>query len=50
MSDPAPGAAQDAAQPTLQIEKLYVKDVSLEVPNAPQVFTEQVQPEVEVQI
>jgi preprotein translocase subunit SecB len=50
MSDPAPGAAQDAAQPSLQIEKLYVKDVSLEVPNAPQVFTEQVQPEVEVQI
>ena len=40
----------DQAQPSLQIEKLYVKDLSLEVPNAPQVFTEQVQPEVQVQI
>ncbi|MBM3355092.1 MAG: protein-export chaperone SecB, partial [Betaproteobacteria bacterium] len=26
-----------AAQPVFQIEKLYVKDLSLEVPNAPQV-------------
>jgi preprotein translocase subunit SecB len=43
------GAAPDQ-QPSLQIEKLYVKDSSLEVPNAPQVFTQQVQPEVEVQI
>jgi preprotein translocase subunit SecB len=40
----------DQAQPSLQIEKLYVKDLSLEVPNAPQVFTEQLQPEVQVQI
>src|SRR5262245_8395285 len=43
----APNAAQ---QPSLQIEKLYVKDSSLEVPGAPQVFTQPVQPEVEVQI
>lgn len=52
MTDQAfPGATPDAAQqPSLQIEKLYVKDLSLEVPNAPQVFTQQVQPEVEVQI
>ncbi|HEX6691559.1 MAG TPA: protein-export chaperone SecB [Burkholderiales bacterium] len=41
---------QAAQQPSLQIEKLYVKDLSLEVPNAPQVFAEQVQPQVEVQI
>ena len=40
----------DQAQPSLQIEKLYVKDSSLEVPNAPHVFTQQAQPEVEVQI
>jgi preprotein translocase subunit SecB len=41
----------DPAQPpSLQIEKIYVKDASLEVPNAPQVFTEQAQPEVEVQL
>ncbi|MGQ0547524.1 MAG: protein-export chaperone SecB [Betaproteobacteria bacterium] len=40
----------EAQQPTFQIEKVYVKDLSLEIPNAPQVFTEQVQPQLEVQI
>jgi len=51
MTNPAQPQGPDAAQqPSLQIEKLYVKDLSLEVPNAPQVFTQQVQPEVEVQI
>ena len=37
-------------QPVFSIEKVYVKDLSLEIPNAPQVFTEQVQPQLEVQI
>jgi preprotein translocase subunit SecB len=37
-------------QPSFQIEKIYVKDVSLEIPNAPQVFMEQAQPQLEVQI
>ena len=50
MTDPAQGVPPDGSQPSLQIEKLYVKDISLEVPNAPEVFTQQVQPEVEVQI
>jgi preprotein translocase subunit SecB len=36
--------------PTFQIEKVYVKDLSLEIPNAPQIFTENVQPQLEVQI
>lgn len=52
-----PAAAQAAAQPggqpeaaTFQIEKIYVKDLSLEIPNAPQVFVEQLQPQLEVQI
>ena len=35
---------------TFQIEKVYVKDLSLEIPNAPQVFTEQNQPQIDVQI
>lgn len=35
---------------TFQIEKLYVKDLSLEIPHAPQVFAEQAQPELEVRI
>jgi preprotein translocase subunit SecB len=37
-------------QPVFQIEKLYVKDLSLEVPNAPQCFLEREAPEVEVQM
>ena len=40
--------AQQAA--TFQIEKIYVKDLSLEIPHAPAIFTEQVTPEVQVQI
>ena len=35
---------------TFQIEKEYVKDLSLEIPNAPQVFAEQAQPALEVRI
>lgn len=37
-------------QPAFQIEKIYVKDLSLEVPNAPQIFVQPEQPQVEVQI
>jgi len=42
----------EAQQPqaSFQIEKIYVKDLSLEIPNAPQVFVQQAQPQVEVQI
>jgi len=35
---------------TFQIEKIYVKDLSLEIPHAPQVFVEQAQPQIDVQI
>ncbi len=37
-------------QPTFQIEKLYVKDLSLEIPGAPQVFLQAEQPQLEVQV
>ena len=37
-------------QPLFSIEKLYVKDMSLEVPNAPQVFLEQGEPEVDMRV
>ncbi|MGQ5524966.1 protein-export chaperone SecB [Chitinimonas sp. PSY-7] len=37
-------------QPIFSIEKLYVKDLSLEVPNAPQVYLEAQQPEVDMQL
>lgn len=35
-------------QPVFTIEKIYVKDLSLENPNAPQSFLSQEQPQVEV--
>jgi len=41
-------AQQQAA--TFSIEKLYVKDVSFEVPGAPQVFNEQGQPELQMNL
>jgi len=44
-----PAAAQQQGA-TFQIEKVYVKDMSLEIPHAPKVFMEQVQPQLEVQI
>lgn len=50
MSSQPPGASEQAQQPSFQIEKIYVKDLSLELPNAPQVFLEQAQPQVEVQL
>ncbi|HUK05130.1 MAG TPA: protein-export chaperone SecB [Burkholderiales bacterium] len=52
MSQPPaqPGAADASAQPQFQIEKLYVKDLSLEVPNAPQIFMHAEPPQLEIQI
>jgi preprotein translocase subunit SecB len=43
-------ATQAPPQPSFQVEKLYVKDLSLEVPNAPQVFMQPAQPELEIQV
>lgn len=37
-------------QPVFGIEKLYVKDASIEVPNAPQIFTDRTPPQVSVEI
>ena len=37
-------------QATFQSEKIYVKDLSLEIPNAPQIFTQQAQPQLEVRL
>ena len=36
--------------PSFAIEKLYVKDLSLEVPNAPEVYLERETPEVGIQL
>jgi len=37
-------------QPVFTIDKLYVKDLSVEIPNAPQIFLEREQPKVDLQI
>jgi len=37
-------------QPVFSIEKVYVKDLSLEIPNAPQVFLEREAPTVDIQL
>lgn len=36
--------------PSFGIEKIYVKDLSVEVPNAPEVFLEREAPQVEIQL
>jgi preprotein translocase subunit SecB len=43
-------AAQEQAQPGFSIEKIYVKDASLEIPNAPQIFTDRTQPQVSIEL
>jgi len=43
-------AAQENPQPTFNMEKIYVKDFSLEIPHAPQIFLEREAPKVEVQL
>ena len=48
-SQAAPAAAP-ATQPAFQVEKLYVKDLSLEVPNAPHVFMQEESPQLEIQV
>lgn len=45
---PQPQAADQ--QPVFGVEKIYLKDLSLEMPNAPQVFFEREAPQVEVNI
>lgn len=41
---------QQAAQAVFTIEKIYLKDLSIEVPNAPQVFLERDTPRVDIQL
>ena len=41
---------EEAAAAQLQIQKLYVKDVSFELPNAPEIFQEQGQADVKMSL
>ena len=49
MTDPVTGAAQEG-QPQFSIQKLYLKDVSFETKNTPEVFTNQWNPDIEMQL
>ncbi len=40
----------DNPQPVFNIEKLYIKDLSLEVPQTPQIFMETVMPHIDVHL
>jgi preprotein translocase subunit SecB len=40
----------DAANPVFQIQRLYLKDLSLEQPNSPQILLEQGQPQVDINL
>ena len=43
-------AENQEAAPGFSIEKIYVKDASLEMPHAPQIFTERTQPQIGVEL
>lgn len=47
-SNNASGAQQEGAAGQLAIQKIYVKDLSFEAPNTPGVFTEQLNPSVDI--
>ena len=51
MAEAQPSEAQPSeAQPSFQIEKIYIKDLSLELPNAPQIFLQSENPQLEIQV
>lgn len=43
-------AAQQNTQPLFNMEKIYVKDLSLEIPHAPQIFLDRENPQIDVQL
>ncbi len=42
--------AAEVNRPLFNIDKVYVKDISLEIPHAPQVFLERETPQIDVQL
>ncbi len=42
--------AQGNTQPVFSMEKIYVKDISLEIPHAPQIFLQHDSPQIDVQL
>lgn len=47
---PVANNEEQTQQPGFSIEKIYVKDASLEIPNAPQIFTDRTQPQVAIEL
>lgn len=43
-------ATQENTQPQFSMEKIYVKDLSLEIPHAPKIFLERDNPQIDVQL
>jgi preprotein translocase subunit SecB len=43
-------AAEPSTLPTFQIQRMYLKDLSLEQPNSPKILLEQGQPQVEINL
>jgi len=43
-------SADEAGTPVFQIQRMYLKDLSLEQPNAPQILLEQQQPQVDINL
>lgn len=46
----AENQTEQQAQPSFSLQRVYLKDVSLEMPHAPQIFLEQQAPEFEIAI
>jgi preprotein translocase subunit SecB len=42
--------ADDNQNPVFQIQRIYLKDLSLEQPNSPQILLEQAQPQVDINL
>jgi len=42
--------SDEQQQPTFSIEKIYVKDLSLEIPHAPKIFMQRETPQMDVQL
>jgi preprotein translocase subunit SecB len=44
------GAAQENKQPIFNMDKIYVKDLSLEIPHAPKIFLRRDNPQIDTQL
>ena len=43
-------ATEEFSKPLFSMEKIYVKDLSLEIPHSPQIFLERANPQIDVQV